>query len=131
MLLALGEVLDLNLHPIVFKVLLGNEIKFFDLLTLDEKFFKLIEDLEIYLQFNNNNKLKADELKEKFNLNFTISNSNNKIIELIPNGKNVEVTLENLKDFIDLAKNYRINEYNFQIKYLLEGFYSIIKKDVI
>ena len=51
-----GEVLDLNLHPIVFKVLLGNEIKFFDLLTLDEQFFKLIEDLEIYLQFNNNNK---------------------------------------------------------------------------
>lgn len=72
-----GEVLDLNLHPIVFKVLLGNEIKFFDLLTLDEQFFKLIEDLEIYLQFDNNNKLKSDELKEKFNLNFIISNSNN------------------------------------------------------
>ena len=131
-----GEVLDLNLHPIVFKVLLGNEIKFYDLQTLDEQFFKLIEDLEIYLQCNNNdnnnkNKINSEEFKQKFNLTFTISNSNNKIIELIPNGKNVEVSLENLKDFIDLAKNYRINEYNFQIKYLLEGFYSIIKKDII
>ena len=41
-----GEALDLNLHPCIWKSILGNEINFYDYETIDFYFYNLIRNLE-------------------------------------------------------------------------------------
>jgi hypothetical protein len=48
-----GEALDLNLHPIVWQGLLGNEITFYDYENIDYTFFSLINNLEKELKPEN------------------------------------------------------------------------------
>ena len=61
-----GELLNLNLHPIIFKLILNNEINFNDYKTIDYNSYKLMQDLTD--SYNNNNK----EFINKIELNFQI-----------------------------------------------------------
>ena len=115
-----GEALDLNIHPCIWKALLGNEINFYDYETIDYYFYNLISNLE------ENNKI-IDEL----DLYFVVKNSNGTDIELIPNGNIIKVTSENLKEYIDLCKKKRILEFKNQIDYIKKGFNSVISNDII
>ena len=125
--IATGELLDLNLHPIVWKALLGNDIKFFEFESVDVFFYKLINDFESLL-------LKKDtkffNFESLYDLNFTILNSAGTEVNLIKNGKNIKVTFKDLKNYIDLAKKVRLDEFSQQIKYLKEGFNSVIPQSV-
>ena len=117
-----GELLDLNIHPILWKFILGNEITFDDTETLDCLFFKMIMDLEMYVT----NEAMQDDFEYLFDLNFTFKNANNEEIELIPNGKEVKVTVENLAKFIDLSKKAKINESSHQMELIKKGFNEVL-----
>ena len=121
-----GEALDLNLHPIIWKCLLGNEINIYDYESIDYYFYKLIIfDLENILQ-------KQDSITlDSMDLYFSIKNSNESDIELKPNGRNIKVNLSNLKEFIELSKEKRINEFKNQMEFLKKGFYSVISIDIL
>ena len=119
-----GEALDLNLHPCIWKCLLGKEINFYDYESIDIFFFNLINTLEDILK-------RKDESIDKYNLNFVIKNSNENDIELKPNGINIKVNLDNLQEYIELSKEKRINEFKNQFKYLKKGFYSVISLDIL
>ena len=117
-----GEALDLNLHPCIWKCLLGHEIDFYDYESIDYDFYSLINNLE---------SLPKVEDLEQFDLNFVINNSNGNEIELKPNGSMIKLNSNNLKEFIKLAKDKRVNEFKNQIEFLKKGFYSVISYDYL
>jgi len=120
-----GEALDLNLHPCIWKCLLGNEINFYDYETIDFYFYNLINNLEDIL------KTKDKKILENYDLNFVIKNSNDSDIKLKPNGSIIKVDLDNLKEYIDLSKEKRIKEFKNQIEFIKKGFYSVISIDIL
>ena len=148
--IATGEALDLNLHPVVWTALLGNEITFYEYENIDYTFFSLINNLETELKPENeekdknsggnistieNNKelLKEEEenFQEKYNLNFIIKNSNETDIELKPDGEKIPVNLSNLKEYISLSKKMRTSEFMSQIEFIKKGFNSVIPSNIL
>ena len=155
--IASGEALDLNLHPVVWQGLLGNEITFYDYENIDFTFFSLINNLEKELIIDNDDKEKKEEkgegteenistkddksnqlikkedyenFQEKYNLNFVIKNSNESDIELKSEGEKTLVTLDNLKEYITLSKKMRTSEFATQIEFLKKGFNSVIPSSI-
>ena len=120
-----GETFNFNFHPIIWKSLLENKITFKEYETIDYSFYDLITKLEERM-LN-----KDEDYINSLDLNFVIKNSNEKDIELIKNGQYIKVTLENAQNFIDLAKEVRINEISNQIKYIKDGLYSGIGKNIL
>ena len=68
---------------------------------------------------------------DSLDLNFAIKNSNGKDIELINNGQEINVTLENVENYIKLAKTKRLEELNIQIESIKNGIFSVIVKNVL
>ena len=147
-----NEVLDLNLHPIIWRGLLGNEITYYDYENIDITFFSLINNLEEELRQAKENKEKNEEseentttkittnkfnekdnekFKEKYNLNFVIKNSNGGDIILKPDGEKISVTLDNLNEYITLSKKMRTSEFETQIEFIKKGFNSVIPSSII
>ena len=120
-----GETFNFNFHPIVWKSLLENKKSFEDYETIDYNFYNLIKQLEEKL--SKKDKIFIDSL----GLNFIIKNSNESDIKLKENGQETKVTLENLEEYINLAKKARINEIDNQIKYIKDGLYSAIGKSIL
>ena len=116
-----GETLNLNLHPIVWKGLLENEITFEDYKTIDINFYNRIEELKI------DKSLISNYLEPKF----AIQNLNGNEIELIDNGRNIDVTLENIDLYIETIQYKIMEELKDKIKYIKDGLYSAIEKNIL
>ena len=120
-----GELLNLNLHPIIFELILNNEITFNDFKTIDYNSYKLIQDLTE--SYNSNNK----DFINKIELNFVMKNSNGTDIELKPNGKDIVVNINNVIEYINLYKQKRLEEFNTQIKEIQKGLFEGISIDTL
>ena len=120
-----GETLNLNFHPIIWKSLLENQISLKDYESVDFYFFKMINQLKDGLAKNDKN------LIDYLDLNFVIQNSGGKDVELIKNGKEIKVTIDNVKQYIDLAQSMRINEIKECTNYIGNGLYPVIGKNIL
>jgi len=125
-----GEFLDLNLHPVIWKNILSKEITLYDYESIDYYFYTAINNLEYISNISDENK-KKKELEKYGELYFIIKNSNDVDIELKPEGSKIKVTIDNLKEYIDLSKSKRIKEFNNSLDYLKKGFYSVIPYDIL
>ena len=123
--LSSGVGLNLNLHPIIWKSILENEITLKDYELIDVYFYNNIKKLEKGLENKDIN------LINSYKLTFVINTSNNSNIELKKKGEKIKVTLENVEEYIKLAKDKRINEFETQIKWIKEGLYSVIDKNIL
>ena len=119
------DALNFNLHPLIWKSLLENKVTFNDYKTIDLNLFNLIKKLEEGLSN------KDKDLIDIYGLNFVIKNSNGKDIELIKNGQEIQVTLENVGKYIELVKTMKLEEMKNQIKYIKDGLYSVIGKNIL
>ena len=118
-----GEALNLNLHPIIWKSILENEISFEEYKTIDYSFFNSINELEKQYREKDSNLF--------LDFYFVIQNSNDSNIELIEKGKEIKVTQDNLEKYINLVKEARLNEIKNQVEYIKNGLFSAISKNVI
>ena len=118
-----GEVLNLNLHPIIWKSILENEISFEEYKTIDYSFYNSINELE--------KQYKAKDTNLFLDFYFVIQNSNESEVELIENGKETKVTRDNLFKYINLVKITRMNEIKNQIECIKNGLFSAISKNII
>jgi len=107
-----ANVLNLNLHPIFWNLLLNRPISDKDLETFDKLFYKYVNDIEVI----------EDIAYLGYDLYFTIQGVNGEEVTLVENGKTTLVTNENKAYYLKLAKNYRLNEFNLQMHYIKEGF---------
>ena len=125
-----GEILDLNLHPIIWKSILRQEISLYDYESIDYYFYTIINHLE-YINKITNKDQRQKKLDEYQELYFIIKNSNDVDIELKPDGRNIKVNCDNLNEYIELSKQERIKEFKNSLEFLKKGFYSVIPYDIL
>ena len=123
-----SEVLNLNLHPIVWKSLSEEKITFEEFRTIDINFYNFI--MELKEAVSNNNKKLFDDLNFS-NLTFVIQNFNDENIELIENGKDTVLSLENAELFINSAVSKKLEQINNSIQYIKKGLYSAFGKNLL
>ncbi|KAK9489405.1 hypothetical protein V1508DRAFT_464960 [Lipomyces doorenjongii] len=118
-----GRVLDCHFSRAVYKRILGKQVSLKDMETLDLEYYKsLVWMLEndITDVITETMSLEADDYGDK------------KIIDLVPNGRDISVTEENKHEYVRLVVGYRLlTSVEEQLESFLNGFYDIVPKDLI
>ncbi|CAF5040646.1 unnamed protein product, partial [Rotaria sp. Silwood1] len=122
--------LNIKFPILLWKKLLNELITIEDIQAIDLQSFTIINETEknieqIKLTDNDNdiNSLFSSIMSE---LRFDVVSSSGETYELIPNGSNISITIENFKYYCSCYRQYRLNEFNRQINYIQQGLYSII-----
>ena len=91
---------------------------------IDKNFHELIKIAEGLLIRSSN--MTDEEFESLFLRDFVINDSFDNIVKLVPSESTKRVTKDNLKEFIELAKNYRIHEFDSELINLKKGFEQIM-----
>jgi len=118
-----GILLSLDLAPIFWKKLAGENITDNDLKEIETNMFNNFETYR-------NRKAKGKSL-DKFELTMQTHLSNGDYVELVPGGDKIKVTHDNLEDFIRKTIDMRLNEGKKQIKYMKKGIDKIFKSSFL
>lgn len=126
-----SQALPLDLAPIFWKLILDEpetetaaEIEM-DLKGFDTYSWQVIEDLR-----NNTKDLSEEDFDACIDEYFVTLLSNGTQVELIPGGKNVKVTKQNLNEYIRLIVSARLNESQKQIKAIKQGIDYVISLNI-
>ncbi|NXR37640.1 HECD3 ligase, partial [Zosterops hypoxanthus] len=119
------EFLILSLPALVWKQLAGEEISWSkDFATVDSELVKRLEVLE-----------RVDKKDFEFmfgkELTYTTMLSDQRMVELIPNGSNIAVRYEDRKEFIRLVQKARLEESKEQIEAIRAGLLCVVPQPVL
>lgn len=105
----------------LYKKLLKQKTNYLDINYLDPTTYRSFESLLAY---------EEDDFEDVFALDFTISRERfGEVVvdELCPNGKNIFVTKNNRKEYVELYADYVLNKsVEKQFKAFNEGFYKVV-----
>lgn len=115
--------LDCHFSREVYKNILGKPVSLKDMESLDLEYYKslnwMLENDITYV------------IDETFSVD-TDDYGEHKTIDLIPNGRNIPVTEENKKEYVQKIVEYKLQEsVKDHMQNLLQGFYAVIDKDLI
>uniref|UniRef100_A0A7S1FKF4 HECT-type E3 ubiquitin transferase n=1 Tax=Corethron hystrix TaxID=216773 RepID=A0A7S1FKF4_9STRA len=118
-----GHIINIPLVRHLYKHILGWPVCYDDLQFIDEKKHKSLRQLTEY----------TEEELSYCCLDFTVTEEFTKeIIPLKPNGENIDVTKENLDEYIECHTRYLLlDKYKLQLKELLLGFYEVIPEGLM
>ncbi|XP_071292690.1 E3 ubiquitin-protein ligase HECTD3-like [Agelaius tricolor] len=119
------EFLILSLPALVWKQLAGEEVSWSkDFATVDSELVKLLEVLE-----------RVDKEGFEFmfgrDLTYTTVLSDQRMVELIPNGSNTAVRYEDRREFIRLVQKARLEESKEQIAAIRAGLLRVVPQPVL
>lgn len=118
-----GYVLDCHFSRAVFKRILGKPVSLKDMESLDLDYYKSL----VWMLENDI----TDIIVETFSVE-TDDYGEHKIIDLVPNGRNIAVTEENKQEYVKLIVEYRLlTSVKEQMDNFLDGFYSMIPRDLV
>lgn len=118
-----GYVLDCHFSRAVFKMILSKQVSLKDMESLDLDYYKSL----VWMLENDI----TDIIVETFSVE-TDDYGEHKVIDLVPNGSNVSVTEENKQEYVKKIVEYRLlTSVKDQMNNFLEGFYSMIPKDLV
>lgn len=118
-----GSFLDCHFSRAVYKKILDRPMSLKDMETLDLEYFKS-------LMWMLDNDI-TDIITEDFSVE-SDDYGEHKIIDLIPNGRNVPVTEENKHEYVRLVVEYRLlKSVEEQMNNFSTGFHEIIPKDLV
>lgn len=120
------QAVDVHFTKSFYKHLLGMPVTFDDLESFDEEYYKglmaLLESPLNEIQMNG---------CYTFSTELSIFGSS-EVVDLIPNGRYVEVTDDNKVDYVRLIANHRLSSsFRKQIDAFLAGFYSILPPELL
>ncbi|XP_049663412.1 E3 ubiquitin-protein ligase HECTD3-like isoform X3 [Accipiter gentilis] len=119
------EFLILALPALVWKQLAGEEVSWSkDFATVDLELVKLLEVLEGVDR-------EAFEFMFGRELTYTIVRSDQRVVELIPNGSSTVVRYEDRKEFIRLVQRTRLEESKEQIAAMRAGLLRVVPQPVL
>ncbi|NWH36026.1 HECD3 ligase, partial [Chloropsis hardwickii] len=119
------EFLVLALPGFVWKQLTGEEVSWSkDFPAVDSVLVKLLEVMEV---------MDKDTFEFKFGneLTYTTVLSDQRVVELIPNGSNTAVRYEDRKEFIRLVQKARLEESKEQIMAMQAGLLKVVPQAVL
>ncbi|KAF1450899.1 E3 ubiquitin-protein ligase HECTD3, partial [Pygoscelis papua] len=119
------EFLILALPALVWKQLAGEEVSWSkDFATIDMELVKLLEVLEGVDR-------EAFEFMFGRELTYTMVRSDQRVVELIPNGSSTVVHYEDRKEFIRLLQRARLEESKEQIAAMRAGLLRVVPQSVL
>ncbi|KAK1293151.1 E3 ubiquitin-protein ligase UPL2 [Acorus calamus] len=125
-----GQLLDVHFTRSFYKHILGVKVTYHDIEAIDPDYFK---NLKWMLE---------NDVSEIPDLTFSIDADEEKLIlyertevtdyELIPGGRNIRVTEENKREYVDLNAEHRLTTaIRPQINAFLEGFNELIPRELV
>ncbi|CAF3022399.1 unnamed protein product, partial [Rotaria sp. Silwood2] len=119
--------LNLKLPSLLWKQLVREQITMEDIENIDIQSFKIINEMEKSINQNNSSIDNNESLNNMLDeLRYEVVSSNGQTYELVPNGKNIPITIANYKDYCASYREYRLNEFHRQIEYIRQGLYSTV-----
>lgn len=119
-----GYLLDAHFTRSLYKHMLGIQPTHHDMEAIDPDYYK---NLKTILEYN------LDDLG--LELTFSIEDysfGRSRMIDLLPNGRNVPVTEENKSRYVQLVCQHRMTtSIKSQIDAYLDGFYELVSRDLI
>lgn len=112
------HLLNLDIPPLIWKQLVGEPVSEHDLMAIDTIGMRTLLDQRGYTrqQFED----------VGIEQNFTYSNVEGQLIELVPGGADKVVTYENRLEYVDAVVQYRLEEYALQVDAMRKGMGAII-----
>eukprot|EP01119_Soliformovum_irregulare_P020806 TRINITY_DN6796_c0_g1_i1.p1 TRINITY_DN6796_c0_g1~~TRINITY_DN6796_c0_g1_i1.p1 ORF type:complete len:3271 (-),score=955.48 TRINITY_DN6796_c0_g1_i1:39-9716(-) len=111
-----GDAFNLDLSSFFWKQLIQYPLDSSDLFQIDVRVGELLKGLS-----------RGELINEKnITITFTTKLSDNTEVELIPNGRNTSVNQSNVKEYIRLVEQRRLNECQKQIAAIRKGLGSIV-----
>ncbi|KAH3661759.1 hypothetical protein OGAPHI_005937 [Ogataea philodendri] len=118
-----GCMLDCHFSRAVYKRILGRPVSLKDIESLDLDYYKSL----VWMLGNDI----TDIIVETFSVE-TNDYGEEKVIDLRPNGRDIQVTEENKQEYVKSIVEYRLKtSVQEQMENFLQGFYEIIPKDLI
>ncbi|CAF2939168.1 unnamed protein product [Rotaria sp. Silwood2] len=122
--------LNIKFPILLWKKLLNESITVEDIEAIDLQSFTIINETEKNIEQiksidtdNNIDSLFSSIMDE---LQFDVVSSSGETYELISNGSNIPITIDNFKYYCSCYRQYRLNEFNRQIDFIQQGLYTII-----
>nr|KAK5448968.1 E3 ubiquitin-protein ligase tom1 [Exophiala xenobiotica] len=118
-----GRVLDCHFSRAVYKRLLGKEPNLKDLESMDLDYYKSL----IWILENDI----TDVITEDFSV-IEEQFGEEKVVDLIPNGRNIPVTDQNKREYVNAQVRYRLTtSVSSQLESFVRGFHDIIPAELI
>ncbi|EHY57695.1 E3 ubiquitin-protein ligase tom1 [Exophiala dermatitidis] len=118
-----GRVLDCHFSRAVYKRLLGKEPNLKDLESMDLDYYKSL----VWILENDI----TDVITEDFSV-IEEQFGEEKVVDLIPNGRNIPVTEENKREYVHAQVRYRLTtSVKDQLEAFVKGFHDIIPAELI
>lgn len=118
-----GRVLDCHFSRAVYKKMLGKETSLRDMESMDIDYYKSL----LWILENDI----TDVISEDFSV-VSEDFGAERVIDLIPNGRNIAVTEENKHEYVQKLVEYRLSgSVAEQLEHFLRGFHDIIPADLI
>lgn len=118
-----GRVLDAHFSRAVYKRLLGKEPNLKDLESMDLDYYKSL----LWILENDI----TDVISEDFSV-VEEQFGEEKVVDLIPNGRNIPVTDENKREYVNAQVRYRLTtSVREQLENFVRGFHDIIPAELI
>jgi len=119
--------LNLSLAPIIWKQIIHENLGISDLRGVDVCTVQILEMLRDPASHD----LTPETFEMAFDEKFTTKDSSGRDIELIPEGKDVQVTYKNCSEYADLVLNARLNESSRAIQKIREGISVVVQIDLL
>mmetsp|Transcript_7887 Transcript_7887/g.7758 ORF Transcript_7887/g.7758 Transcript_7887/m.7758 type:complete len:270 (-) Transcript_7887:37-846(-) len=119
--------LNLSLPPLFWKRLFMDPLSIKDLRGSD---VCIVQILEI-LRNPSDNQLTPDNFAYAYDEKFTTKDSSGREVELIPDGKEKQVTFHNAGEYADLIEKYRLNENPKAYEAIRNGISAVVPIDYL
>ncbi|RLO13096.1 hypothetical protein DYB28_003070 [Aphanomyces astaci] len=117
-----GQVLPFHLCAPLFKVLLGTPLAFEDVWHLDLNTYNSL----VYIRDTDN----VDDLALDFSV--TVDTPSHDVVDLIPNGRHIPVTLDNRHEYIEKMVSYLLfDRIQPQVSALVRGLYEVVPYELL
>ena len=120
--------LNLNLAPMMWKLIAGDSPTLSDLEGIDFGVVKNVLESFRYID-QGEHALDAETFSMTFFETFTTISTDNRKVNLIHGGDDVDVTFENRNEWCTLVEHYRIHEFDVQIAAVRRGLATIVPLD--
>jgi len=106
--------LNLDLPPLVWKFLVSSPLTIQDLQGIDQPFATQLQKMRLSLE------------QSDFQYTFVVPTADGRRVSLIKDGEQVPVSIENVEQYIALALEYRLHEFDLALSEVAQGMSAVV-----
>ena len=115
------QLMSFELCSAIWKTIVGDAVTSEDVESVDRAFINTLNQVRDFEQSGD-----AEDFQYLFGLTFAVPDSAGNEVELIPSGAQVSVSFENRAKFVQLALDYRLNEWKQAAEAIASGVYALV-----